>query len=209
VASTRQGNTIFVHVFRANDGRAELPDLPRRVKSATLLGGGAVKFSQKDGRLTLSLDAAALDPIDTIVRLELDGSAMDLPALALSSDIKATASNIYQGQGEEYGPQQAFDNDPHTRWATDSGTKQAWIAADLGKMLTVQRVRIEEAYAGRVRKFEFQYRDGATWKTLFTGTNIGQWFQQKFEPVAAREFRLNILDASDGPTIADIELIEK
>jgi alpha-L-fucosidase len=209
VASTRKGNAVFVHVFRANDGRVELPDLPRRVTSANLLGGGAVKFAQQNGKLMLNLDAASLDPIDTTVRLELDGSAMDLPALALTSEIKATASNVYQRQTEEYGPQQAFDNDPHTRWATDSGTKQAWIAADLGKLHTIQRVRIEESYSGRVRQFEFQYRDGETWKTLFTGTNIGQWFQQKFEPVAAREFRLNILDASDGPTIADIELIEK
>lgn len=209
VASTRKGNTIFVHVFRASNDRVELPDLPRRVQSATRLDGGAVKFIQQDGKLTLGLEAGSLDPIDTIVRLEFDGSAMDLPAVTLTSGIKATASNIYQRQAEEYGPQQAFDNDPNTRWATDSGTKQAWVAADFGKQLTVQRVRIEEAYAGRVRKFEFQYRDGAAWKTIFAGTNLGWDFQQSFAPVTARAFRLNILEATDGPTIADIELYEK
>ncbi len=82
------------------------------------------------------------------------------------------------------------------------------MAADLGKPLTVERIRIEEAYAGRVRRFEFQYRDGETWKTIFTGTQLGQWFQKRFAPVTAREFRLNILEASEGPTIADIELFE-
>jgi alpha-L-fucosidase len=116
---------------------------------------------------------------------------------------------VFQKQNEQYGPQEAFDNDPNTRWATDSGTKQAWIAADLGKPLTVQRVRIEEAVAERVQKFEFQYRDGKEWKTIFKGNKIGHWFQQKFEPVTAQEFRLNILEATDGPTISDIELIEK
>ena len=30
-----------------------------------------------------------------------------------------------------------------------------------------------------------------------------------FSPVTAREFRLNILDATDGPTIAEIELLER
>ena len=209
VASTRKGNMVFIHVFRASNGRVDLPDLPRRVKSATLLGGGGVKFTQQEGRLTLNLDAASADPIDTIVRLELDGSAMALPAISLNSEIKATASNVYQRQTEEYGPQQAFDNDPNTRWATDSGTKQAWIATDLGKLLTIQRVRIEEAYAGRVQKFEFQYRDGQAWKTIFAGTTLGWDFQHRFEPVTAREFRLNILEASDGPTIADIEVFEK
>jgi hypothetical protein len=158
----------------------------------------------------LTFDPAAIDPIDTIVRLELDGSAMDIPAMALASDIKATASNVYQKMHEQYGPQEGFDNDPHTRWATDAGTKQAWIAADLGKPLTLQRVRIEEALAERVQKFEFQYREGAEWKTIFTGQKIGRWFQQKVEPpVKAQEFRLNILDATDGPTLSDIEFIEK
>jgi hypothetical protein len=104
----------------------------------------------------------------------------------------------------------AFDNDTHTRWATDAGTKQCWIAADLGKPLTIERVRIEEAIPGRVRKFGFQYRDGTEWKTIYTGTEIGRWHQQKLDPpVRAREFRLHILDATDGPTISDIELIEK
>jgi alpha-L-fucosidase len=103
----------------------------------------------------------------------------------------------------------AFDNDPGTRWATDSGTHKAWIAVDLGKSLAIQRVRIEEAYAGRIQKFELQYRDGAEWKTIFEGKTVGEWFQQKFAPVTAREFRLNILEATEGPTIADIEFFEK
>lgn len=209
LASTRKGNTVFLHLLRATHGRAELPGLPRRVKAAALLGGGAVQFSQPEGKLVLELDPKTMDDIDTIVRLELDGSAMDLPAQALASEVKATASNVFQGQREHYGPQQAFDNDPGTRWATDADTGQAWIAADLGKPLTVERIRVEEAIAGRVRRFEFQYREGETWKTIFTGTQLGRWFQKRFAPVTAREFRLNILEASEGPTIADIELFEK
>ncbi len=135
---------------------------------------------------------------------------MDIPAITLASGIKGTASNVYQKMNDEHGPQQAFDNDSETRWATDSGTKQGWIAADLGKPLTIQRVRIEEAYGERVQKFEFQYREGAEWKTMFSGDKIGHWFQKKLDPpVKAQEFRLNILDATDGPTISDIEFIEK
>jgi alpha-L-fucosidase len=185
----------------------ELPALPVPVRSATLAQGGAVKFKQTGDTLQLTFDKSAIDPIDTIIRLELTGSAMGIKAIALASPIKATASNVFQKQNAQYGPQEAFDMDPITRWATDSGTKQAWIAADLGKRLTIQRVRIEEAIGERVQKFELQYRDGKEWKTIFAGTKIGRWFQQKFEPVTAQEFRLNILDATDGPTIADIEFI--
>ena len=156
--------------------------------------------------MEITLPVQRIDPIDTIIRLELDGSAMDLPAVSLTPDVKASASNVYQKQDAEYGPQAAFDGDSQTRWATDSGMKQAWIAADLGKPRVVQHVRIEEAYGERVQKFEFQYRAGKEWKTFFTGQKIGGSFQKKFDPVKAQEFRLNILDATEGPTIAEIEL---
>jgi alpha-L-fucosidase len=210
IASTRKGNVVYLHLLREDDGTVELPALPRQVKRAALLGGGKVSARTSGDRLKLTFAKTKIDPIDTIIRLELDGSAMDIPAISLASDIKASASNVYQKMNEVHGPQMAFDNDSHTRWATDSGTKECWIAADLGKPLTIQRVRIEEAIAERVQNFEFQYREGNEWKTVFAGEKIGRWFQQKLEPpVKAREFRLNIQDATDGPTINDIELIEK
>jgi alpha-L-fucosidase len=210
LGSTRKGNVVYLHLLREADGVVELPALPRKIKQAKLLGGGNVVVRFTDQRLTLTFDKSKIDPIDTIIHLELDGSAMDIPAINLASDIKVTASNVYQKMAGAHGPQMAFDNDSHTRWATDTGTKQCWIVADLGKPLTLQRVRIEEAVGERVQKFEFQYRDGGQWKTIYSGTKIGRWHQQKLDsPVTAREFRLNILDATDGPTIADIELIEK
>jgi alpha-L-fucosidase len=210
MGSTRKGNVVYLHLLREDDGVVELPALPRNVKKARLLAGGKVSVDRDGSSLKLSFDKTKIDPIDTIIHLELDGSAMDIPAINLASDIKATASNVYEKMADAHGPQLAFDNDSHTRWATDTGTKQCWIAADLGKPLTLQRVRIEEAVGERVQKFEFQYRDAGQWKTIYSGTKIGRWHQQKLDsPVTAREFRLNILDATDGPTIADIELIEK
>lgn len=208
-ASTRRGHTVFLHIFRWEKDSLELPALPRAIKSAALLNGGRATVLQQNGKLTVSVDAAARDPIDTIVQLELDGSAMDLPAIALTPAIKASASNTYRTNLHDHGPQQAFDQDSTTRWASDSGTKQAWIARDFEKKTTVARIRIDEALAQRVRQFEFQYRDGSAWKTLFTGEKIGRNFTRTFPAVTALEFRLNILDATDGPTITEIEFFEK
>jgi alpha-L-fucosidase len=134
---------------------------------------------------------------------------MDLPALTAAPGLKAAASNVFRNLEAEYGAEKAFDNDPTTRWATDSGTKQAWISAEFSRAKTITGIRIQEAppYAGRVQKFEFQYRDGDAWKTLFTGREIGGRFEKKFEAVTAREFRLNILEATEGPTIAEIEFM--
>jgi alpha-L-fucosidase len=133
---------------------------------------------------------------------------MSLLPTRFPSLLKASASNVYQGM-EAYAAECAFDGDPDTRWATDSGTKQAWVALDFGRPTQIDSVRISEAIAPRVQKFEFQYRYGGDWKTIFAGTQIGASFSQSFEPLTAREVRLNILDASEGPTIYEIEMNPK
>jgi alpha-L-fucosidase len=209
MASTRRGQTIYLHLFRIEDAGITLPDLPRKVTAARLLTGGAPEVQQEGGRLTVRVPEGARREIDTIVQLDLDGSAMDLKPIAPVSTVKATASNVFQNMEDDYGPEMAFDHDPGTRWATDAGTHQAWVALDLGRPQTLRRVRIDEAYPGRVQKFAFQYRDGADWKTIFTGTSLGQQFEKKFEPVTAREIRLEILDASEGPTLNEIEVFEQ
>lgn len=81
-ASTRKGSAVFLHLLREDDGRVELSALARRVRAAKLLAGGAVKFEEAGGKLQLAFDAPAITPIDTVIQLELHGSAMDLPAIS-------------------------------------------------------------------------------------------------------------------------------
>jgi alpha-L-fucosidase len=211
-ASTRRGRTIYLHVLRWPEPALELPEIPRQITAATVLGGGRAEVRRAGGKIILSVAEEARQPLDTILKLELDGSAMDLLPVRLPSSgaVKATASNTYHHQAD-FAPDAAFDNDPGTRWATDAGTHQAWIAADLGKPRKIGAVRIQEAapYDGRVRQFELQCRDGGPWQTLFTGSRLGRDFRQSFAPVTAREFRLHILDAVEGPTISEIEWLEK
>lgn len=209
IASTRKGNTVFLHVLKSENGRVELPALPAKIESAALLDGEKVSASQQDGKLILEIPTASLDAMDTIVKLELDRPAMDLPVMNLPANFKATASNVYQNDEADYGPQFAFDSDEQTRWATDSETKQAWIAVQFMTPRTVSHIRISEAYAGRVKKFIFEYQDGNDWKTIFSGTTLGEKFERRFDPVTATEFRLNILDATEGPTIDEIELLKQ
>ena len=209
VASTRKDNTVFLHAMRFDENQLALPKLNRRIVKASLADGTKVPVTQTKDQWVLTVPKQKQDPINTIIRLELDGSAMNIPAVALAAEVKGSASNVYQNHAHSYGPDMAFDNDRETRWATDTGLKQAWIAGDLGKPRTIQRIRIEEALGQRVRSFEFQYKSGEEWKTAFTGESIGRWYQKKLDtPITTSAFRLNILDASDGPTIADIEFFE-
>ena len=210
LASTRKGNVVYVHVLRWNAETLTLPAVPKMVVKSSLLTGGTVDVTQEGQGLSIRVPARDRQKIDTIIKLELDGPAGGIPPVGLpvNSKVKATASNVYQNQTAEFGPEMAFDDDPNTRWATDAGTRQAWIAAEFARPRTLCGVRIQEEYGRRVEKFEFQCRDGGPWKTIFSGTTLGT-FCKDFPPVVTRQVRLNILEANEGPTISEIELIEK
>lgn len=208
VASTRRGSTIFVHILKWSGETVILPNIPAKIVAASLLTGGKVEMKQTDEGIVLSVSTRDRQPIDTLVKLEMDGSAMDLAPVSLQTEIKASASNVYH-HSENYDAEKAFDADPSTRWATDDGTRQAWIAADLGKVKTLCSVVINEDYEGRVQKFEVQYKaknaNGANeWRTIITGTTLGKNYAKQFSPVTAREVRLKILEATEGPTISEI-----
>jgi hypothetical protein len=78
IASTRKDGIVFLHLLQTGNGSVELPALPRPVKSAALMNGTPVQWTQTDGKLRFTFDPAASDPIDTIIRINLDDSAMDL-----------------------------------------------------------------------------------------------------------------------------------
>jgi alpha-L-fucosidase len=72
--TTHKGSRVYVHVLDWKDPVLALPRPSRGVKSATLLSGGApVRFTLDKDALLLRLDPTSLDPLDTIVVLELGG----------------------------------------------------------------------------------------------------------------------------------------
>ena len=77
-ATTRRGSAIYVHVFANAPEEVVLPALPRAIKSASVLKGGDVEWKAEGGGLRLALPGTLRHPIDTVVKLELDGPAMDI-----------------------------------------------------------------------------------------------------------------------------------
>ena len=65
----------------ANEPAPEAPAQtrrPRAIKSASVLQGGEVEWQADGGGLRLALPGTLRHPIDTVVKLELDGTAMDI-----------------------------------------------------------------------------------------------------------------------------------
>jgi alpha-L-fucosidase len=99
-ASTRKGKTIYVHVWNWPAALLKLPDVPAKIVSAKLLGGGKVEFHQSPSGIGISVPPAQRDANDTVIVLRLDEEAMAIPALSTdpatavtSADARATKAN--------------------------------------------------------------------------------------------------------------------
>jgi alpha-L-fucosidase len=210
-ASTCKANRIFVHILTwdGEAGPLVLPSIPRRILRASLLTGGEVAVNQSQDAIEISVPPASRQELDTIVVLELDGTASDIEPVSLATGAltfgaRSTASNVYRNMSA-YGPEKAVDDDDATRWATDQGTTRAWLEVDLGREATFDRAVIREEF-DRIRKFELQYKEGDRWVAFHRGTRIGSHRDITVPRVTTRFVRLAILEAIEGPTIGEFQL---
>jgi len=210
-ASTFRERSVYVHILDPETDTLLLPPIEKRILGSSVLTGGTVAVKQTDEGIEICVPESFRREIDTIVVLELDGPAAEanpgrLASGSVAAGMRATASNVYRNQVDRHGPAMAFDDDPDTRWATDAGTHQAWLEVDLGRPRTIDRALLGEAYSPRVERFELQFRDGEGWKTFARGRRIREERILHFKPITAQVIRLNILEATEGPTIWEFQL---
>ncbi|MCX5676048.1 MAG: alpha-L-fucosidase [Planctomycetota bacterium] len=209
-ATTSKGNTLYVHILKWEGDTITLPAIDRKVLSSSVLTGGKAGVRQTAEGIEISVAPADRQELDTLVVLTLDGPAFDATVQKTASASvarggKASASNVFQKNAASYGPDKAFDDDPGTRWAADAGTREAWLAVDLGSPQTIDRAALSE-FAPRIQEFVIEYQKDGQWQAAARGKRAGEDFEMKFTPVTAQVWRLNILKASDGPTIWEFQL---
>ena len=214
-ASTCKNSRVYLHVLDWNqvkDGRIELPPLPRAIIRHELLTGGAVELENTPEALILHFDASARVEPDTILALEVEGNAEDLSPIPLPTEIvqgNFAASNVYESM-DMYSPAMAFDGNPETRWATDSGTHQAWLQIRFNEPRKISQILVSEACGDRIQKFELQQSDdGKHWTTFYTGEKLGMNGRARFEAITTSGVRLKILEATEGPTLWEVQFSEK
>lgn len=213
-ASTYRDNVVYLHIFNFDDGDALVfPPIGRRILKAEILTGGRIDIEQSDKSLVIKVPRRYQSDLITLVKLVLDGPAKDISPRSGPSlpEAIAKASNVFQNWAG-YGAEKAIDGDETTRWATDAGVYSAWLEVDLGKPKKINGVRIMEAdeFGKRIKRFalEFKTEERGEWKPILMGTDIGGNFVRRFVPTTARYWRLNILEAIEGPTIYEFELLQ-
>lgn len=205
--STHKDNRIYLHVTRWDGDSISLPPLPRRIVNCSLLTGGQVEVKQGRDETLVTVAKRHQSSPDTIVVLELEGLADELAPIrtALGSvafQKKATASSSDDG----HAPDRAFDGDDKTGWIAAPGTTQNWLEVDLGDLRKLAQAVIYETNPGRICEFELQCKGDGEWQSVYRGRGLGAQAVIRFQPVAARRVRLNILNASGAPGIKELKL---
>jgi alpha-L-fucosidase len=211
--STRKGNIIYIHVLKWAGEPLRLPPIDKNIVSNAILTGGTVIVGQTGEGILIDVPSDHQRKLDTIIKLELDGSAMDIEPVVVVPEVLRGAISMGErssASGEwssHYSAAMAFDRDESTRWGGTPGSTSGWLAADLGTEKTFNGIFISEAY-DRIRTFELQVKIGESWYPFFKGTTIGDHYYTPFPSITARHFRLNIQEATDVPTIWEVQLLK-
>lgn len=196
--------TLYLHVFDwPKDGKLVVPGLKNSVSSALLLAcGEKLTFERKGEDVLVNLPATAPDANASVIKMEIQGAPDVVQIVALKGSM--TASSTWSVPGFE--AEKANDDNSKSRWSGAEGTRSGWLEIDLGTEMSVGRALIRETSFPRTEEFVLEYLDGDVWKEITKGSAIAGEKMIPFSPVKARRFRLNILKASNVPTIEEFVL---
>jgi alpha-L-fucosidase len=185
---SKDGNTVYLHIMGDWNGALSLPDLAAKVVSARCLTKGKATVKQVGGILTVTVTKT--HEFDTIIALELDRPARELPVVAsvgTSLTIGATATASSEGESSHKSAPASnvvatdaaeFDQGDYVRgvWRPKETDATPWLQIDFGGSKLVSQIALQEGKVGQestVRAFTISARVGTDWKVVHKGASIG------------------------------------
>ncbi|MCX6361023.1 MAG: discoidin domain-containing protein, partial [Armatimonadetes bacterium] len=122
----------------------------------------------------------------------------------ISEGKAASASSVWPDPG--YEAAMAFDGNENTRWGAAADARSGWLQVDLGRETEIGRAVVMEIGYPRTRQFAIEVEEAGSWRAVVTGDALGGERSFDFAPVRTRRVRLNILKASEVPTIEEFRV---
>jgi len=210
--STRRGDKVYLFLQAGGPATVRLPALAAEVRSARVLGGGSLPVAQADGRVTLRVAPAQRKPMFTVVELAMSAAVDKAPVVAvpglrdLAAGRPAAVSSFWPGR-PELDPRHITDGNPGSMWATEEKARSGSVTVDLGEPREVSAVRLSDAPYNRIRRFDVEVETASGWRRVASGGAIGADLRLPIEAVKARRVRLNIREATDTPTLANLSVL--
>jgi len=210
-ASTRSGNRIYIHILRwfGDAPSVKVPVFGMEIKSCRLAGGGEIQFTSQNGWHQFTIPKDAVDPVNTIIELEVDGNALDIEPMEVPPQSKSFLKQV-SASSDPVPRWTGADNVVNGDWVghywrPDEEDMEPWVEIDLGKEVTVSRAIIFES-SRTIETFELQCKSGDEWLTVHKGKKIGEKADIEFPETESRYFRLLITGFSDTPEIYEVVL---
>jgi len=217
--STRRGNKIYLHILKwsGDSPKIVLPDLGMTVKNCTLAVGGNVRYSIKNGENVIEFDGKFLQPLNTIVEIEVSGNAMDIKQMDVASQSLSYMKEVNGSSNLETKWIDSKWNDIKSVtngdwfgsfWQAGDGDKAPWVEIALEKPQKIGKVILYEC-GKKITSFELQFKSDNGWKTFYTGGSIGQRKEICIKPIEAEFVRLVVKSFSSAPAIYEIMLLKE
>ncbi len=205
---TVKKDSLYLHVFNwPSNGIIKVP-MQNKINHACLLADKktTIKYKQTGKYIKFFLPKKCIDTFATVIALQLN----EKPNVTVLDPIPsmnkpATASSQ---KNDSYSPSSVFNVNAKKGWIAADNEKTGWIAIDLGKPTSIGSITITEAgeYDHFIQKFRLEYKDNDEWKTVYEGTTIGPGYSNRFKPIIAQTFRINILESTKTPQIKEMQL---
>jgi alpha-L-fucosidase len=215
--STRKENKVYLHVMKwvGDNPKIIIPDLGTDIKSCRLAHGGNVSLNKDGTSWIIEFTGSELQPINTIVELELSGNAMDIALLEISSNSlsfskSVAASSNLKGHwsNHQWVDLKSVNNGDWSGafWEPGGDDKNPWVEIDLGEIKKVTKAIIYER-GSAVEAFELQAPEGDQRKIIYAGTTIGNKSEITIPGTEAQKIRLVLKKFSQVPGIYEIVVL--
>ena len=158
--------------------------------------------SVEPGRIVIQLPDGALNPVNSIVVLEIKEEP-EVPEIP-SKGKTVTASSSQ----EEHLPRNVLDGTEKHVWKAEEGSLSGWLELDLDCPIEISGMAFDEPSVWPRMKQNFQLAalvDGE-WKTIISGKTIGHGHTEDFQTITARRFRLEMDRELVPPEVAEWQL---
>ena len=93
---TSKGNTLYLHIFKRDDGGLKLPALHRKVLSCCELGGESVSCIQTADLLVLKLAGDRTTELHSVVKIDLEAGA-PIPLMPMGKELTEILPRLQPG----------------------------------------------------------------------------------------------------------------
>lgn len=210
--STRKEKKVYLHILKwfGDKPKLILPAIDAKIVSCKLLTGGKIKNTVQDGKIVLEFSPDDLNPLNTLIELELDKNAMDIEPLdaypqviSYNKPVKASSN-----PNERFHSKNSVNNGNWVGrdWLPSGSDSIPWIEIDLGTTEVISQVVIYES-GKNIKEFELEYNVDGKWKPLHTGKKIGPKAEISFPKTKMQKLRLTIREYENTPGIYEIIML--